>query len=650
MAIVQEVHLTQDKKRIAPVVYAVQNDTGRDLKMVVDDETLVAGMTGKLAFERPDGTYYEASGTLDTATNSFTAEEDQALTKAGTVRCQLKVYDALDDLVSSFFFSISVEPDASGSLTEQEGWTVKEAIDTATQAQALAEEAMEDLVDLKKTFAPLITETVSDQAIASFDDGAENWPVKDLQVAITATQDLHGYDNPWPAGGGKNLLEITATTQTVNDVIFTINTDSAGNVESITANGTATATIYFRLKSYFKLPVGEYICTGCPSGGGTSSYWMGIYADGAAWKGNDTGSGRTFTVNTDYIPQNNDRVEIGIASGVTVNNMVFKPMIRLSSVSDATFAPYSNICPISGFSQANVTRTGKNLLKLSESEMESVGWYRLFPITVKAGTYIISCENKFGKNGSEGASISFADENNNTIGNALSSYAFGDSVFVGTAQTFTAEQAAKIKKIKFGLQTGSTTFAEIAQGNIQLELGSTATAYEPYNGQTVTIDLDGTRYGGTLDVTSGKLTIDTVYAETDMSTASYTEATNTKFFQRNVFPSGSEVVGGSGAVGNPKYKCNIAPYAYNIDDYVHWYAASNSRQIRCYVPKDLDVTGMTAQFTGVLVNPVEVDLTPTELETVLGTNNIFCDTNGNVSVTYGADTALYIQKLISALA
>ena len=32
-------------------------------------------------------------------------------------------------------------------------------------------------------------------------------PLKSLKLDINATQDLHGYDYPWVAGGGKNLLD-----------------------------------------------------------------------------------------------------------------------------------------------------------------------------------------------------------------------------------------------------------------------------------------------------------------------------------------------------------------------------------------------------------------------------------------------------------
>lgn len=36
-------------------------------------------------------------------------------------------------------------------------------------------------------------------------------PLESLVIGFSPIQDLHGYDNPWPAGGGKNLFDKTAT-------------------------------------------------------------------------------------------------------------------------------------------------------------------------------------------------------------------------------------------------------------------------------------------------------------------------------------------------------------------------------------------------------------------------------------------------------
>ena len=71
----------------------------------------------------------------------------------------------------------------------------------------------EELDDLKGAMSnvegTLITDTASG-AIATFPDGADNFPVKDLKVWIEPVQDLHGYDHPWPEGGGKNIFNYDA--------------------------------------------------------------------------------------------------------------------------------------------------------------------------------------------------------------------------------------------------------------------------------------------------------------------------------------------------------------------------------------------------------------------------------------------------------
>jgi hypothetical protein len=51
------------------------------------------------------------------------------------------------------------------------------------------------------------------------------------------------------------------------------------------------------------------------------------------------------------------------------------------------------------------------------------------------------------------------------------------------------------------------TFSEEFYTNLQIELGTEATAYEPYTNQTTTITLPQTVYGGELDVVNGVLTI-----------------------------------------------------------------------------------------------------------------------------------------------
>lgn len=78
--------------------------------------------------------------------------------------------------------------------------------------------------------AAFVQENVSG-SIVSFADGADQIPVASLVADINAVQDLHGYDAPWPAGGGTNLIDaneiipdrrIDATGDPVVDAAFMI--------------------------------------------------------------------------------------------------------------------------------------------------------------------------------------------------------------------------------------------------------------------------------------------------------------------------------------------------------------------------------------------------------------------------------------------
>lgn len=139
MALIQTVHLSMANFKSAPVVPAVQNDTDRQVKMVLDDYTLTSGLTGKIAFERSDGTHYETAAELVLADNAFVADIDQALTQPGRTMVQLKVTDTLT--VSTFSFVIFVESDYSGTVTPQESIDLVTAVEAAEAAADRAESA-----------------------------------------------------------------------------------------------------------------------------------------------------------------------------------------------------------------------------------------------------------------------------------------------------------------------------------------------------------------------------------------------------------------------------------------------------------------------------------------------------------------------------
>ena len=151
--------------------------------------------------------------------------------------------------------------------------------------------------------------------------------------------------------GAKNLLKYPYfyTEQiTYRGVTFTIKNDG-----SIETSGTATQNILYYLHvrnqgetNDFVLKNGSYIGSGCPSDGSATTYsfkFERTFNGDAVNVGVDTGNGVSFTLNGDDFSPNevNLSVIIDIRQGVNTDGLIFKPMIRLATINDDTFTPYT---------------------------------------------------------------------------------------------------------------------------------------------------------------------------------------------------------------------------------------------------------------------------------------------------------------------
>lgn len=131
----------------------------------------------------------------------------------------------------------------------------------------------------------------------------------------------------------KNLVQTIATSQTINDITFTVNANG-----SVTCNGTnhGNNPIIFELNNPdVVFPEGVYITSGCPAGGSITGGYKIQYFNGSSWN-YELGSGSTFTLsgNLKY------RSRILISKDVTVTNLTFYPMIRKADIEDDTYEPY----------------------------------------------------------------------------------------------------------------------------------------------------------------------------------------------------------------------------------------------------------------------------------------------------------------------
>ena len=507
-------------------------------------------------------------------------------------------------------------------------------------ADGTVSEAM--LNDALKDKAPAITETTESGAIANFTDGADDMPVVHLTANIEPVQDLP-YGDPYPAGGGKNLYSILigADTFQINAGATFSNVDGTLKIEMATANSSGVyATSLSVIKPLIMSLSGEY----------TLSFDIKASQSGAVICGAEsltstpitaTTSWQRFSLTSTYATPNTTFIcynRSGNAMTVEVKNL----QICLSSATDPTvYSPYSNICPITGWTGVNVTRTGKNLIPNLKAQ-DTANRVRLGESTTgngnpfKAGKYKISV----GVTSGIAYSIFWRTYKNGVHGS------------VNNSANIVLTEDTNVKIWLFADNPG------ISVNNVewfQVELGSTATAYEPYiTPATASLSWQteaGTVYGGTIDVATGLLTVDRAYV--DMGTLTWrklTESHGVNFFSDTI----QNDIKASTGISIPQ---NIICSNYSTVSWSDFTLSTDfciaqvTKQIRVRDSSlsSGDATAFKTAMSGVqlvyeLATPQTYQLTPQEVKTLLGTNNVWTDT-GNVSVTYAADTKLYIEKL-----
>lgn len=550
------------------------------------------------------------------------------------------------DLLSGFVDTTNfVQKSVTAGLLKNDG-----TVDTTIQG---------DVDSLKSGLTTLDNEVNGDATVYPYADvitieDAVPSNLAECNVKIEPVQDLHGYDHPWVGGAGKNKLPFvladlkanntdgtwSGDTYTLNGVSFTILKDADGNVTGVKTGNNQTATggnasfNIVTLSQGVTLDSGsQYIGNGCPANGSTSTYYVRF--TGGFDASSDIGEGTGVkTVTTSAIS-----VYIRVTEGATVSDLVFTPMIRLSTETDATFAPYTNICHISGHTEASVQRDGKNLFNKTdvtqgyllpysgEINPVSENWRTSGYIKVAQNTEYV--ESGFDNIGESYHTACFYDKNKNFIsGSSLNS------------STFTFTTPSNTAYVKIDGKTADVT-------TIQLELGSSSTDYEPFKGKTYTITLGDTIYGGTVDFDSGVMTVDravvdlgdftwgTPSAETGyvISTSSISGAVNPlyNYYKADMECSQYQVL--------PYYRDGVAGHDANSTDgaFAIWATDGNKLFIR-----DLHLAGKTAEetktyLTGVqvlykLTTPFTVQLTPQQIQLLQGTNTLYAST-GQISVS-----------------
>lgn len=319
--------------------------------------------------------------------------------------------------------------------------------------------------------------------------GAKGGLVKALTVDMLPIQDLHGYDKPWAGGSGKNLLDYNSATPI--EVQARCNC-SISNDYTITISATGT-DCYFgefsNVKAFAKSP--------CVAG---ETYKIVVSNDlfdknyVTFFDDNDTIVSAS-RVNLDSFTVPNNATKMGFRFGnqnsVSGTTYQLKVMVVKSTETDTTFAPYSNICPISGRNSLDITVNGKNLVfsKIEHCNISNGGFLQSYSSTqydmhiaeVKANT-----------------TYTLKTNDNTFVGGFFASIPeVGSTTYNGQRVVSTTTFTAPID--------GYVAFrSEYGYSMAQLEVGSSSTTYEPYKLiDTETISLGETVYGGTCDVVNG---------------------------------------------------------------------------------------------------------------------------------------------------
>ena len=671
------------KSGTAPCINVNQYDQGETWIFTLYGQggTKYTPSTGAIVALKSDGHLIANAGTVDGQGRVVITETEQMTASAGKAVCELQI-DGDTHGTANFYLLVEPSPADGGIASDSDLSLFQEAIDAVSTIETLLDgedpnQVIETAVDAWLDDHPEATTTVQDGAITIpklndsvldlliaesasgnpvvISDGAKNVPVKDLTASITPVQNLNGYSYPWVGGAGKNKLN----TKLYNGATYNPNvgdtwtlTESA-DVLTTTDNKTFTITFASAWASRCLLyeltddTVYRKIGISASTLGRTVAFLDENYTILSKSISTETSQ----TLNGILNPPTGAKyyaIEFTNRGTANVTITITEPQIEIGSTA-TTYAPYSNICPITGHTEVNVTRTGKNLLNSAfctnrtnkgiTTALNADGSITLtgtptgntrywsatdtLALTLPIGTYTLSPSNVL-------------------IEKVGGGYSNG---------TFTLAEPTTYHNVYFTLTIGTTYNITVYP---QLEVGSEATAYEPYSATTKTTSLGTTVYGGTLDLTTGVLTTTHKYVEFDGSVDELWERYNggsaSAYCMRvpasDVAQNLTEVIATASYLQSSTGNATWGNYDAFISGSNSAYIYTGVRTITTVEDWQTHLSNNPLQVVYKLATPTTTQLTAEEITTLLG-NNVISASSGSVSVIYRADTKMYVDNEIT---
>ena len=345
-----------------------------------------------------------------------------------------------------------------------------------------------------------------------------------------------------------------------------------------------------------------------------------------------------------------------------IADKLFSCYVNVTAVQAGSGTPApDNVRAISGWSECNLVKTGKNLLNpkgnfpLTDT-LSSAYYYQIQPNVAGTGkigffhlelgkTYTFSCNittDVFP------FSVSVGAGNGNYLTDVASSNTYSASGRVSVTFTVTADKLVNGDIFCFRApRYGSATNANFTISNIMLELADTASTFEPF-GTTHNIPFNTTVYGGVLDVLSGVLTVTEKYFTFSSALLYGNYGDDNKPLYYVAIPDYSTdkiknmpIMGFEGVLlSNIASKISVGAENSMQNNEIRTNNATAPARFYFRADSFADLTALNTflsstplQVVASLQEPTVIQLTPTEVKTILGQNNIFADC-GDIDLKY----------------
>ena len=467
-------------------------------------------------------------------------------------------------------------------------------------------------------------------SIAHFEDGADDVPMKSVVANIVPIQDLHGYSKPWAAGAGKNKC------------LFI----SDGKVPSI-SNG-ELVNYYGCRTDYIKAKAStQYTFSGTVTIATCYFFYYDANHDFISYQQGQLPMTRTTPNDCAYVMLRND------SSLSDIVNAQFEEGSTATS-----YEPYANVCPISGTDELTLTRTGKNLFDEANATLSNLS----------LSNHVFTNTNTDTRANLQFQAV-LLDDNLQTIQSLFSQSVTATGAFSRTI-TITNSGYSKLMIKHNGstrdlriivpftypketvtisanfLGVDVSTVGGLSFENLQIEIGSTATDFEPYNAETYTFDLGQEIMGGSADCVGGigesERVLDTIVDSgwskySNFFYRSYSDKKRTS--TADEYPLFCSMLQNGGTITSSTSFHDGFIYQNALNDNIYIVDSSVASIDDFYVKYG------GCQICYELATPTDFTFEGEEINSYLGVNNLYVDSGEVLDVEYRADMNLLIASL-----